>query len=197
MRVLLVSCHPRSDSFTGYLADRARNGLVRAGHEVTHLDLYAAGFRAAMSREERQAYHGDQPVLDPMVAEHIEALRAAETLVFVYPTWWAGLPAMLKGWLERVMVPGVGFRFDEKTGKARPNLTTVRRVVGISTYGSPRWYVKLIQDNGRRTLMRALRLSCGLPTRGDWHAFYAIDSSTEEERIAFADRVDVAMGRLR
>ena len=44
MRVLLVSCHPRSDSYTGYLAARARNGLERGSHEVTHLDLYAAGF---------------------------------------------------------------------------------------------------------------------------------------------------------
>ena len=43
-------------------------------------------------------------------------------LVFVYPTWWSGLPAILKGWLERVMVPGVGFVFDEQTGKVRPGL---------------------------------------------------------------------------
>lgn len=197
MRTLLVSCHPRSDSYTSHLATRARAGLERAGHEVTHLDLYRLGFRAAMSREERLAYHGDQPVLDPMVAEHIELVRAAQTLVFVYPTWWAGLPAMLKGWLERVMVPGVGFRFDERTGRARPNLTNVRRVVGVSTYGSPRWYVRLVQDNGRRTLMRALRLSCGFPTRGDWYGLYSMDASTADERQAFGDRVESAMAALR
>lgn len=197
MRVLLVSCHPRRDSFTAHLADRALVGLRRAGHDVTHLDLYGVGFRAAMSAEERAAYHGEQPVSDPMVAEHIEVVTSVDAMVFVYPTWWAGLPAMLKGWLERVMVPGVGFRFDEKSGTARPNLTNVKRVVGVSTYGSPRWYVALVNDNGRRTLMRALRLSCGFPTRGGWHGFYAIDSSTEEERAAFADRVESAMEALR
>ncbi len=197
MRVLLVSCHPRRDSFTAHLAERALAGLERAGHDATHLDLYADGFRAAMSRQERTAYHGEHPVSDPMVAEHVELAKSVEVMVFVYPTWWAGLPAMLKGWLERVMVPGVGFRFDEKSGKARPNLTNVKRVVGVSTYGSPRWYVSLVNDNGRRTLMRALRLSCGFPTRGGWHGFYAIDSSTDEERAAFADRVESAMEALR
>ena len=53
--------------------------------------------------------------------------------MFVYPTWWSGLPAILKGWLERVMVPGVGFTFDSRTGKVKPGLTHVRRIVGIST----------------------------------------------------------------
>ena len=51
-------------------------------------------------------------------------------MVFVYPTWWSGLPAILKGWLDRVMVPGVGFRFDEQ-GKVKPGLHQVRRIVGL------------------------------------------------------------------
>ena len=150
-----------------------------------------------MSPEERAAYHGEQPVLDPMVAEHIEAVRSAEIIVFVYPTWWSGLPAMLKGWLERVLVPGVGFRFDETSGKVRPNLTQVRRLIGVSTYGSPRWYVKLAVDTGRRTITRALRLACGLRTRPSWYALYAIDSSTDVDRALFADRVERAMKELR
>jgi len=197
VHVLLLSCHPNPEAYTAYLAGRALDGLRSAGHEVTHIDLYASGFRAAMSPEERSAYHGPEPVLDPMVAEHIEIVRSVDAIVCVYPTWWSGLPAMLKGWLERVMVPGVGFRFDEKSGKARPNLTNVKRVVGVSTYGSPRWYVRLVNDNGRRTLMRALRISCGFPTRGGWHGLYAIDTSTEVERIAFGDRVERAMEGLR
>lgn len=194
---LVVSCHPGEDSFTAHLAEQTVAALGRAGHDVTHLDLYRLGFRTAMSTEERLAYHGDEPVLDPMVAEHIELLRRATTLVFVYPTWWATLPAKLKGWLERVMVPGVGFRFDERTGKVRPNLTNVRRIVGVSTYGSPRWYVRLITDAGRRTLVRSLRFSCGPRTRTAWHGMYAIDSSTEADRAAFVDGVVRSLERRR
>jgi hypothetical protein len=73
---------------------------------------------------------------------------ARRALVFVYPTWWSGLPAILKGWLERVLVPGVGFVLDERTNKVRPGLGQVRHLVGISTYGSPRSYVRSSTTTG-------------------------------------------------
>ena len=196
MRTLVIVAHPSTDSFCHALAERAVAGLLAAGHEVTVLDLYGEGFGVAMSAEERAAYHGDAPILDPMVERHAEAVLAAEALVFVYPTWWSGLPAILKGWLERVLVPGVGFRFDEN-GKVRPGLGNVRHLVGVSTYGSPRSYVRLVNDNGRRALTRALRLSCGLRARTHWHGFYAIDTSTGAERAEFAARVESRMTRLR
>ena len=112
MRALVVLAHPCRDSFALSAARSAITGLERAGHDVDLIDLYADGFRAAMSRDERVAYDTDDPICDEQVRDHIARLRAAQLLVFVYPTWWSGLPAVLKGWLERVMVPGVGFRFD-------------------------------------------------------------------------------------
>lgn len=197
MYALVIVAHPCEDSFIQALAARAVAGLRAGGHDVDVLDLGALGFRAAMSADERHAYHSDTPILDPMVGEHAAALQRAHTLVFVYPTWWSGLPAVLKGWLERVLVPGVGFVLDEKTGKVKPGLTNVRRLIGISTYGSPKTYVKLVNDNGRRTVNRALRISCHPLTRTKWHAMYAIDTSTVDERNAFADRIEAHMRRLK
>ena len=170
-------------------------GFERAGHDVTTLDLYAIGFVPAMSLAERQAYHGDQPLLDPMTIAHAELVRRADVLVFVYPTWWSGPPAILKGWLERVLVPGVAFRFDD-AGKVRPALTNVRRIVGISTYGAPWTYVKLMQDGGRRMLTRALRLNCGVRTPTTWLGLYSIDTLGDAERAAFLDRVEHSMAHL-
>ena len=143
MNVVVVLAHPCSDSFNHALAATAVEALTGAGHHVDLLDLYALGVSAALSADERRAYHGDQPILDPVLATHADLLRTAEALVFVYPTWWSTLPAILKGWLERVMVPGLAFVFDDQH-KVRPGLTHVRRIVGISTYGSPRTYVRLI-----------------------------------------------------
>jgi NAD(P)H dehydrogenase (quinone) len=94
---LIVVAHPCADSLTHALAARAEVGLQAGGYTVAMLDLYALGFRAAMSEEERTSYHEDQPILDPMVAEHAELITTAAALVFVYPTWWSGLPAILKG----------------------------------------------------------------------------------------------------
>lgn len=195
MKALVVVAHPVAASFTHALADAAVSGLRAAGHEVTVSDLYSLGFRAAMAADERVAYHTAQPVLDPLVAAQIELVTAAQILVFVYPTWWSGLPAILKGWLDRVMVENVGFRFNRR-GKVRPALTNVRRVVGISTYGSPRLYVKAVNDNGRRILTRCLRLSTGLRTRRTWLALYGIDMSTDGQRGEFLERVRTALAAL-
>jgi NAD(P)H dehydrogenase (quinone) len=195
--VALVVAHPSPDGYCQALAARAAAGLRAGGHDVTVLDLYGDGFRPAMSRDEREAYEGDEPVLDPQVAAHAEVVRRAEAIVFVYPTWWSGLPAILKGWLERVLVPGVAFRFDERTGKVKPALGHVRHIVGISTYGSPRAYVRLINDNGRRIIMRALRMTCGWRTRTRWYGCYAIDTSTAGEREEFAARVERELAGLR
>jgi NAD(P)H dehydrogenase (quinone) len=195
MRAVLIVAHPDPSSFTHAIADRMRTALESGGHQVITHDLYAEGFTAAMTAAERHAYHHEQPVLDPLVAEHIADITDADTLIYVYPTWWSGLPAILKGWFERVMVPGVGFVFDAK-GKVRPGLTNVRRLVGISTYGS-RWpYVKAINDNGRRTILRAMRLSTGVRTRSTWLAMYGIDSATAVEREAFLDRCERRARRL-
>lgn len=196
MLALVVIAHPSADSFCQALAARAVSGLRAAGHEVEVLDLYAAGVTPAMSAAERHAYDTDDPILDPTIAAHAALVADAEVLVFVYPTWWSGLPAILKGWLERVMVPGIGFVFDSK-GRVRPGLGQVRRIVGITTYGSSRRYIRLVNDNGRRTITRALRMSCGWRAKPMWLGLHSIDTSTDAQRQAFAARVEAAMTGLR
>lgn len=195
MRALLLLAHPNPDSFAHAVAARVASTLRDLDHEVIVRDLYAEGFRAAMSVEEHIAYHGDDPVIDPMVAEHIEDLRRADTLIVVYPTWWSSMPAILKGWCERVMVPGVGFVFNAD-GKVRPGITNIRRIIGISTYGSSWWYVRGICDNGRRTIMRSMRLSTGWRTRANWFALYRMDTRTPEHREAFLARCDQGIRKI-
>lgn len=197
MHAAVILAHPNPDSFAHELARRAALGLRAGGHQVELIDLYDIGFAAAMSTAEREAYHRDAPILDPIVQHQADLVTSVDTLVFVYPTWWSGLPAILKGWLERVLVPGIGFRFDERTGKIRPGLTNVQRLIGISTYGSPRWYVRAVNDNGRRTLTRALRLSCGWQVSKRWFAMYGIDTTEPSQRSEFAARVEREMSELR
>lgn len=196
LRALVVVTHPRSDSFTHAVAEAAVGGLRSAGHEVRVIDLYADGFRPAMNLDERRGYPEGDCLLDEQARAYAAHVRWCDTLVFVYPTWWSGLPAMLKGWLERILVVGVAFRFHERTGKVRPGLTDLRHIVGISTYGSPRAYVAAVNDNGRRIINRALRMSCGARTRRTWLGLYAIDTSSAAQRAEFLRRVEMRMARL-
>jgi NAD(P)H dehydrogenase (quinone) len=86
-------------------------------------------------------------------------------------------------------VPGVGFVFNEQN-KVRPGLTNIERLVGITTYGSPWRYIKTINDNGRRTIKRALRLSTGWGTRSTWLPLYGMDTLSESKRERFLVKVE-------
>lgn len=194
MQVLLVHAHPNRDGYSRALRDAAVRGLESGGHIVDVIDLYEEGFVAAMSEAERRAYESDTPIIDQQVQRSADLLAVAETIVFVYPTWWWGLPAILKGWLDRVLVPGVAFTLGD--GRPKPALTNVRRLEAITTYGSSRSYTRFFNDAGRRTISRTLRLVCHKRTKVMWHPLYSIDASTNEERTAFLAKIERRMARL-
>ena len=100
MKTLVVHCHPNPDSLSAALYRTAVESLTHAGHELRATDLYAEGFNPTLSREEREAYLVNPQLIEARVQPHVDALRWAEHLVFVYPTWFYGPPSMLKGWLE-------------------------------------------------------------------------------------------------
>ena len=185
-----------SESYGAALARAAVKGLRAGGHEVRVVDLYGEGFDPVMTRADWIAYQGTDAVVDPAIATQAEHARWAEMLVFVYPTWWAGMPAIMKGWLERVLVPGVAFVLDERTRLVRPTMQHVRRVVGVTTYGSPRLYVRATGDGGRRTVTRALRLVCGRRTRATWLGLYGMDKRDDTERRVFLAHVEATMAAL-
>lgn len=193
MRAVLVHCHPVEGSFSSALRDAARRGLQAAGHDVTVLDLSAESFRCVMTRREWEAYMAGGDGTPGDIVRHVDAIRTAEMLVFTYPTWWSGLPAQLKGWLERVMLPGVAFTMEND--RIRPSLGHVRRIIVISTYGSPWLYVKAVNDNGRRTLTRALRAATGWRARCRHLGLYSMDTSTDDQRRRFIARVERTVAR--
>lgn len=193
MHVTVVHAHPAPQSFNRALFDTICDALAPR-HDVAAFDLYADGFHPAMSRDERRAYDTGTPILDPLVEQYAAAVRSTDALVFVYPTWWSGMPAMMKGWLEKVLVPGVAFGFDAN-GKIAPQMQHIRRMAGVTTYGSPRWAVRLGADGGRRIVTRALRMSTGMRTRSTWLGLYSMDTVSAPERAAFLQRVHAEFSR--
>lgn len=194
MRVLLVYAHPCDESFAAALRDRALAFLDSAGHEVRLRDLYAEGFDPVLSAQERRLYHtpGEN---ERGVADHLADLRWCEALLFVYPTWWYGQPAILKGWLDRVWVPHATFRMPEDGKPIGRVLTNIRRIGAISLLGSPRWWWWLVGMPGRRILLTGLRVLCAPGCRTLWLAHHEMDASTPATRARFLDRASNRLAR--
>ena len=188
MRTLVVYCHPAADSFASAVLDTAVAALHAAHHEVRVTDLYAEGFDPVLTADEH-SHHLDDPATKPGITEHVANLRWCESLVLVYPTWWAGQPAMLKGWIDRVWVNGVAWEVPQGSTRLRPLLGNIRRLRVVTTHGSSKWINALEGEGGKRTAMRSLRLMCAPRCRTRWVALYNIDRSTLEQRNRFLRRV--------
>jgi putative NADPH-quinone reductase len=196
MRALVIYCHPRRASFTEAVRDVVLARLAAAGAEIRLRDLYAEGFDPVLSPGEHVGYEAEPENRAP-VESHVTDLQWCDTLIFVYPTWWYGLPAMIKGWLDRVMLPGVAFLMpDAANANIRPGLTQVTRLGVFTTCGASWWLTRLIGAPGRRTLLRGVRLLCAKGCKTVFAAHYLMDSSTPESRKRHLDRVATKMDRF-
>ena len=197
MRLLVVFCHPDPDSYGSALYRVACESLRAAGHELRCIDLYAERFDPVFTLEEKQSYLSDTARNIAGVASHVDALRWAEGWVAVYPSWFYGLPAMFKGWLERVWLPGVAFTVAKaKQQRIGGQLSNIRLFVGITASGAPWWWLKLIGDPGRSLLMKGLRPLYAKGCRRHWLQLYNMNHVTEAERAAFIERVRKELSAL-
>lgn len=195
MRVLVVYCHPVPESYCASLRDAALEALANAGHETRLIDLYAEEFDPVMGCEERRTYNDHAPT-DPALAPHIEALKWAQGMVFVYPTWWYGLPAMLKGWLDRVWTGDLTFEIPDGPGPIKPLMTHVRLLGVITTCGAPRWWSYAVGHPGKRTILRGMRALCAKTCRRVFMAHYLMDKSTPDTRATYLAAVEKRLSKL-
>ncbi len=190
-RALVVYAHPDGASLCATLAQSAVRGLERGGATVVLLDLYADGFVPAMSEAERRVYETEQPILDPQVRQYADHVKWCDTLVVIYPTWNMGMPAILKGWFERVFVAGVAFPLPTPGVTILGGLNHITRFVGVSTYETPRNVVRLTTDHGRRLMTRCVRLMSTKPGRRTrWLGLYGLNKPNAAAITSFIGRVE-------
>ncbi|TIU64151.1 MAG: hypothetical protein E5W15_27225, partial [Mesorhizobium sp.] len=128
---------------------------------------------------------------------YIDALQWAEACVFCFPTWWSGMPAVLKGYFDRVWRPGVAFDLPTDGGTIKPALLNIRRMGVVTTFGSPWCYTRLyMQDPGRKVLLRGLKSMCGRTEKHLFLAKYSVEGISNEEREKFARKVEQRFERF-
>lgn len=185
MRVHVIHAHPVETSFNRALFDTCVEALTQAGHKVDPLNLYAEEFPAVLTREERLRYHDVPGNLTDGTRPYVERLRAAEALVIVHPVWNYGYPAILKGYFDRIFLPGVSFTMQGggDRGRLKPGLGNIRKVAFITTYGGDRWRTWLMGDPPRRIAMRWGWAT--FRTRPRYLALYDMNNSTPDRLSRF------------
>ena len=186
MKILVLHAHPVETSFNAALHRLIVERLSARGHAVDDCDLYAEHFDPILSRAERLAYH-DARSEDEAVAPHVARLKAAEALVLCFPVWNYGFPAILKGYFDRVFLPGVSFRLVD--GKVRPTLHNIRKLSVVTSYGGSRFRSWLMGDPPRRLAQRQLRATIRPGAPVSYLAHYAMNLSTDTSRAAFMAKV--------
>lgn len=136
MKLLIVLAHPQPGSFNHALAQTMGDALRAAGHEVSLRDLCAEGFDPLFTAEELQRGH-TPPAL---IRAHADAVLAADGIVVVHPNWWGQPPAILKGWLDRVLRAGEAYRFgtNEQGEGIVIGQLKARAALVITTSNTPR-----------------------------------------------------------
>lgn len=190
MRVLVIYAHPVETSFGAALHAVTLEALKEAGHEVDDCDLYAEEFNPVMSRQERLNYHELEACTKP-VQNYVDRVRAAEAIVLVYPVWNFGFPAILKGFFDRVFLPGVSFRLEN--GLVWPNLHNIRKLAAVTTYGGHRWRALVMGDPPRKSVRRVLRAVIHPLASSHYLALYDLNRASDATRANFLQRVRNAM----
>jgi putative NADPH-quinone reductase len=193
MRVLVLHAHPVAESFNGALFREVCTRLAKRGHEVDACDLYAEGFDPVLTRAERLDYH-DLARNTANVDAHVERLMKAEALVLSHPVWNFGMPAILKGYLDRVFLPGISFKIVE--GRVKPNLQHIRKVAVVTTYGADPLRAFLAGDPPKRFAKRTLRYLVKPGAAFSYLALYDMNRVSEEKRRRFLSRAGELMDRF-
>jgi len=191
MRVVLVFNHPYEGSFCNAILRSVLTGLDRAGHEVDVLHLDNDGFNPVMTAHDLRGFKDGAPV-DPIVINYSERIALADRLVFIFPIWWELMPAMTKGFIDKVIYPGVAYDYD-KSGRWPRMLKKWHKLQGITiitTMNTPSFFYGLVFGNAiKKALFTGTFWKLGYRNRR-WIKFSMVKFVSQKKRIRWLNKLE-------
>jgi NAD(P)H dehydrogenase (quinone) len=187
MKILVILGHPDPESFNHAIASAVCKTLRKSGHTVLFHDLYAEGFEPRLPKEEIP----ENGVVPAQIQKHCEELRSADGIVVIHPNWWGQPPAVLKGWIDRVIRPGVAYRFEDgDSGEGVPvGLLKARAALVLNTSNTPDERERSVFGDPLEVLWkRCIFELCGVRTVHR-RMFRVIATSTPGQRRSWLDEV--------
>jgi NAD(P)H dehydrogenase (quinone) len=187
MKISVILAHPDKKSFNHAIADAVIDQLKLSGHEIVYHDLYAEKFDPVLSKEE---FPKDAP-LPPEIETHCREISKAEGIIIIHPNWWGQPPAILKGWVDRVIRPGVAYEFiEEDKGEGVPNglLIADRALVFNTSNTETEREIRVFGDPLEAIWKNCIFDLCGVK-KFYRRTFNIIVTSTENKRIEWLNEV--------
>ncbi|MGA2162487.1 MAG: NAD(P)H-dependent oxidoreductase [Methanoregula sp.] len=187
MKISVILAHPNPDSFNHAIANTAAATLSKEGHTIVVHDLYAERFDPLLPANEIPR----ETSLPPSIARHCEEIAGANGIVIVHPNWWGMPPAILKGWIDRVLRPGTAYRFAETdSGEGVPlGLLNAKAVIVFNTANTPADREQEVFGDPLERIWKDCIVSfCGVPVCYR-RVFSVIVTSTKEQRTVWLEEV--------
>ncbi|MBP1612693.1 MAG: NADPH:quinone reductase [Bacteroidetes bacterium] len=147
MKILIVFNHPYEGSYCNAILEAVQSGLQKGNHQIDLIHLDKDGFNPVMTAADLNAFRDKKPV-DPKVIEYKSRIETADHLVFIFPIWWELMPALMKGFLDKVMFPGIAFDYSNKGNtRMKPLWSKLKGVTLITTMNTPGWLYSILFGN--------------------------------------------------
>ncbi|WP_270087091.1 NAD(P)H-dependent oxidoreductase [Sphingobacterium sp. SYP-B4668] len=189
MRTVIVFNHPYELSYCNAILHAVTKGLKNAYHEVDLMHLDNDGFNPAMSSEDLKAFVAHKPI-DPQVIDYNQRLEKADHLIFIFPIWWDQMPAMTKGFIDRVLSPGVVYDHHPRGFGLVPLLKNLKSITIITTMNKPKLLYSLFMGNLiKKAVLRSVFKTMGYKNL-NWINFTSVKSVSQEKRVKWLDNLE-------
>ena len=190
MKVAIVFNHPYQGSFCNAILNAVTTGLQRANHQIDLIHLDNDNFNPVMTAADLKAFRDKQPV-DPKVLEYSERIKSADHLIFIFPIWWELMPAMTKGFIDKVIFPGVAYDYTNKENtRMKPLWNNLKGVTMITTMNTPNWLYSLLFGNAiKKAMLMGTFWKIGFKNR-KWISFNKVKQVSKEKREKWLTKLE-------
>ncbi|WP_428741151.1 NAD(P)H-dependent oxidoreductase [Tenacibaculum sp.] len=182
MKVVIVFNHPYQRSFCNAILNSVTNGLKKVNHEVDLIHLDNDNFNPIMTAGDLKGFR-DKKTIDPKVLEYSQRIKNADHLIFIFPIWWELMPALTKGFVDKVIFPGVAYDYTNRENtRMKPLWENLKGVTMITTMNTPNWLYWLLFGNAiKKAMVMGTFWKIGFKNR-KWISFNQVKQVSKEKR---------------
>ncbi|AZB27150.1 NAD(P)H-dependent oxidoreductase [Chryseobacterium bernardetii] len=190
-KIAIINGHPNKESFNSGVAEAYKNGAIEAGAEIKEIRIADLNFNPNL-----QFGYQKRMNLEPDLLNAWETIQWADHLVWIHPVWWGGLPALMKGFIDRLFLPGLAYKYRENS-LWWDKLLKGKTAHIITTIDQPGWYYRLVYGRPSvNQLKKSILEFCGIkPVKVTYLGI--VRTSTEEQRKIWLKKVRVLGQKLK